>query len=126
MRRYTIGVNNTTKIVDVEAVGSNLFRVLIDGRLIDVTLEDHRDLAHSAVTPAVVPRGEVTHGELAGGAPQPPAASPPPTALRPSTPANASRAPVVSATQADAGRDKMTAQMPGVVLSVDVTVGAEV
>ena len=33
MRRYTISVNNTSKVVDVEAVGANLCRVQIDGRL---------------------------------------------------------------------------------------------
>ena len=67
MRRYTISVNNTTKVVDVEAVGANLYRVQIDGRLVDVTLDDHRDLAHSAITPAVVPLPEQTIGQIVAG-----------------------------------------------------------
>ena len=54
MRRYTITVNEKTRVIDVEAVGANLFRVHMDGRLVDVTLEDHRDLQHSApITPGV-------------------------------------------------------------------------
>ena len=67
MRRYTISVNNTTKVVDVEAVGANLFRVQIDGRLVDVTLDDHRDLAHSAITPAVTAVPEATIGQVSTG-----------------------------------------------------------
>lgn len=46
MRRYTLTVNDSTKVIEIEAVEANLFRVQIDGRLVDVTLEDHRDLAH--------------------------------------------------------------------------------
>jgi biotin carboxyl carrier protein len=120
VRRYTIGINDTTKIVDVEAVGANEFRVQIDGRLIDVTLEDHRDLAHSAITPAMVPRAEITHGSLAG---EEPVAQP--AQQRPRQPADATNAPVANPTQ-PVDRDQMTAPMPGVILSIDVTTGAEV
>ncbi len=52
MRRYTITVNDTAKVVDVEALGADTFRVQLDGRLVDVRLEDHRDLAWEApITP---------------------------------------------------------------------------
>lgn len=128
MRRYTIGINDTTKVVDVEAVGANLFRVQIDGRLVDVTLEDHRDLAHSAVTPAVVPREERTVGDVAAGAAADAPATPAPSGKapaplqRPTSPANAASAPVSSTTQ-PVGRDTMTAPMPGAILSVSVAVG---
>ena len=30
MRRYTLTVNDSTKVIDVEAVGANLFRVQMD------------------------------------------------------------------------------------------------
>ena len=114
MRRYTITVNDSTKVIDVEAVGANLFRVQVDGRLVDVTLEDHRDLAHSAVTPAITPR-------TALAAPAP--AAPPATTL-----AGAPAAAVVSAADSPgAGRlDRMTAPMPGVVLSLEKEAGASV
>ena len=123
MRRYTIGINHNSLIVDVEAVGANLFRVQIDGRLVDVTLEDHRDLAHSAVTPAVTPRAEVTHGALVGDAPTPSRAPEP--SERPTSPSNASSAPASGAVQ-PANRDKMTAPMPGAILSIAVSAGAAV
>lgn len=125
MRRYTISVNDTTKVLDVEAVGANSFRVQIDGRLVDVTLEDHRDLAHSAVTPLVTPRHTT---QVASPAPPPgspvaddaravPAAAPP----------AAGGGPAPAPPSAGQGaRDKMTAPMPGVILSVDVGVGARV
>lgn len=59
MRRYTVTVNDHPLVVDVEAVGANLFRVQLDGRLVDVVLDDHRDLAHSPITPALTPRAEL-------------------------------------------------------------------
>ena len=129
MRRYTISVNNTSKVVDVEAVGANLFRVQIDGRLVDVTLDDHRDRAHSASTPAVTPRA-------GAAAPAAPAASAPvasdapaPAATAPTqgaAPAASGGAPRAAAAAGGGGRDKMTAPMPGVILTVDTAVGASV
>ena len=74
MRRYTVTVNDHPLVVDVEAVGANLFRVQLDGRLVDVVLDDHRDLAHSPITPALTPRAE---------------SSPPPAAPPSSPPAGA-------------------------------------
>lgn len=133
MRRYTISVNNTTKVVDVEAVGANLYRVQLDGRLVDVTLDDHRDLAHSAITPAVTAVPEPTIGQLVvaggdveaikAGLPQPG------TPAAPAASGAATGRPAPSAAPAGGGgggRDKMTAPMPGVILSVDTTVGASV
>lgn len=127
MRRYTISVNNTSKVVDVEAVGANLFRVQIDGRLVDVTLDDHRDLAHSAITPAVTPRA-------ASAAPAAPTASAPLASDAPAASATAQGAapaasgggPRAAAAAGGGGRDKMTAPMPGVILTVDTAVGASV
>lgn len=115
MRRYTITVNDSTKVIDVEAVGANLFRVQVDGRLVDVTLEDHRDLAHSAVTPAITPRP--TQGAVD---------TPGPSAT---TLAGAPAAAVAGGPGSGpgAGRlDKMTAPMPGVVLSLEKEVGSSV
>ena len=77
--------------------------IVADGRLVDVVLDDHRDLAHSPITPALTPRAE---------------SSPPPAAPPSSPPAGAAPSGPV--------RNKLTAPMPGVVLSVDTTVGAEV
>lgn len=115
MRRYTITVNGTQKVVDVEAVGADLFRVRLDGRLVDVSLDDHRDLAHSAVTPAIQARQRV--------APAPVASAPAASAPAASAPA---AAPVAPGGAKGGARDKMTAPMPGVILSVDVAPGASV
>ena len=118
MRRYTITVNDTEKVVDVEAVGANLFRVQIDGRLVDVELDDHRDLAHSAITPSV---------QVRAAAAPPPAASPsrPAPAAGSAAPAASAPAPRAAA-PAGGSRDKMTAPMPGVILTVGVAAGASV
>lgn len=121
MRRYTLTVNDTTMVIDVEAVGADLFRVQLDGRLIDVQLDDHRDLAHSAVTPAVTPRASepVLPSAPVSAVPATETASPSaapsgqvPAATRPGTPSG--------------GRDKVTAPMPGVILTLAVQPGASV
>lgn len=118
MRRYTITVNDQPLVVDVEAVGADLFRVQLDGRLIDVTLEDHRDLAHSPVTPGLTP----WPGTAPAPAPSPSAA--PPASSGTSAPAR--RPATGDAPKTASARDKLTAPMPGVVLSIDTTVGATV
>ncbi|MFP5415774.1 MAG: biotin/lipoyl-containing protein [Actinomycetes bacterium] len=127
MRRYTISINDTQKVVDVEAAGANLFRVQIDGRLIDVTLDDHRDLAHSAITPAVTPRVSATRATTAASAPPIAAGTPAPaTAGTPVPPGGSPAASVAGAAPKGGGRDKMSAPMPGVILTVDTAVGASV
>lgn len=119
MRRYTLTIGDARKVVDVEATGTDTFRVQIDGRLVEVRLDDHRDLAHSAVTPAITPRTT----------PQPlptrdDAANPAPT------PSSAPVAPAAStgsaASAGSGGRDKLTAPMPGVILSIEASVGQSV
>ncbi|MBK8446739.1 MAG: acetyl-CoA carboxylase biotin carboxyl carrier protein subunit [Micropruina sp.] len=116
MRRYTLTVNDSTKVIEVEAVGTNLFRVLVDGQLVDVTLDDHRDLAHSAVTPAITPRTVPTE--------RPPVTPTAAAAGTAAAPTPAVRA--VGASGGGAGLNRMTAPMPGVVLRIDGAVGAQV
>lgn len=106
MRRYTITVNDTTKVIDVEAAGANLFRVQVDGRYLDVTLDDHRDLAHGPVSPAIAVRA-------AGPAPE---ATPPPSvaaAAPAAAPSSGAPAAVRPAPSAGGAKDKLTAPMPG-------------
>ena len=133
MRRYTITVNDTAKVIDVEAVGANLFRIQVDGRLVDVELTDHRDLGHGSITPAVHTRAPAPGARTTPAAPTQtptPTASGPAGGLAPRTAGAASGAPAGSHTAAPAsgggGRDKMTAPMPGVILSVGIAVGATV
>ncbi len=112
MRRYTLSVNDQPKVIDVEAVGANLFRVKVDGRLINVTLEDHRDMAHTApITPSIYP----TDPQQAAAVGE---ASSAPAPRR-----EAARGPDKAG---GASPNKMTAPMPGVILSVTTTVGAKV
>ena len=125
MRRYTISVNNTSKVVDVEAVGANLFRVQIDGRLVDVTLDDHRDLAHSAITPAVTPRAVTSVASPAAATASAPDATAG-TRVAPAPATSVPSAPAAAPAGGGGARDKMTAPMPGVILTIDTTVGAAV
>jgi len=127
MRRYTITVNDTTKVIDGESAGANLFRVQLVGRLIDVTLEDHSDLAHSAITPAVTPRVVVAPDAVAA-APAPAAAGPAAAAASAPKAAPAASAPVAGKAPAGGGSalGMLTAPMPGVILTVETKVGAKV
>jgi len=101
MRRYTITVNDTTKVIDVESAGANLFRVQLVGRLIDVTL---------------------------AAAPAPAAAGPAAAAASAPKAAPAASAPVAGKAPAGGGSalGKLTAPMPGVILTVETKVGAKV
>lgn len=113
MRRYTLTVNDQPKVIDVEAVGANLFRVKVDGRLINVTLDDHRDMAHLApITPSIPASGPARM--QAGAAPVASAS----VAPRREAPAEPEKGGVTL--------DKLTAPMPGVILSVITSVGAQV
>ncbi|HRL48600.1 MAG TPA: acetyl-CoA carboxylase biotin carboxyl carrier protein subunit [Propioniciclava sp.] len=126
MRRYTITVNDTAKVVDVEALGADTFRVQLDGRLVDVRLEDHRDLAWEApITPAIqARRTAATHGTAVVADPPPVASTAAPAAA--SAPAAAPARAAAPAAAGGGGRDKLTAPMPGVILTIDTTVGTSV
>lgn len=128
MRRYTITVNDTTRVIDVEELTADTYRVQIEGRFVDVRLDDHRGLAHAAIAPTVeVRRGAVP---AAPGAPAPQAAHAARAAAAASGPA-APAAPAAPgagvAPAASGGRaDRMTAPMPGVLLEVRTSVGDRV
>ena len=126
MRRYTITVNDTAQVVDVEALGADTFRVQLDGRLVDVRLEDHRDLAWEApITPAIqARRTAATHGTAVVADPPPVASTAAPAAA--SAPAAAPARAAAPAAAGGGGRDKLTAPMPGVILTIDTTVGTSV
>ncbi len=114
MRRYTITVNNTPHVIDVEEVTASSFRVSYDGRAIDVRLEDHHDLAQAVIAPTLEVRESVRPVQ-----PTPTIPVPLPHARMPST---ADAAPVPG----QAPLAHLTAPMPGVVLSVDTAAGAQV
>lgn len=112
MRRYTVRINDTDHILDVEELARDTFAVrLADGRLVDVMLTDHQDLAQAVITPQLEighPRAatEVARPVSAGRSEAPAAAVPRPAPGR-------------------AGRS-VTSPMPGVILSIEVAVGTKV
>ncbi|MFZ1410823.1 MAG: biotin/lipoyl-containing protein [Micropruina sp.] len=115
MRRYSVRINDTDHVIDVEELARDTFTVhLADGRLIDVVLTDHQDLAQAVIAP---------HLEI--GQPRPAIAAPPVADLPPAatTGARTSRRPV---TGRASGAKSVIAPMPGVVISVEVSAGATV
>lgn len=117
MRRYTVTVNGTEHVIDVDELTADTFQVKIDAQSIEVRLADHADLAQAAITPIVEPRS-VTQPRAIDTPTAAPAA-PPRASARPASPS----APVGA--NSDAAHI-MTAPMPGVVLSIDASVGATV
>jgi glutaconyl-CoA decarboxylase len=117
MRRYTVRINDTDHVLDVEELARDTFTVhLADGRLVDVLLTDHQDLAQAVIAP------QLEIGHVRQGAPVP--SSQP--AVRSSTadhPAATSDRP---APPRRGGGRTVTSPMPGVILSIDVAVGAVV
>src|SRR5450756_43453 len=112
MRRYTVRINDTDHILDVEEMARDTFTVhLADGRLVDVMLTDHQDLAQAVITP-----------QLESGRPR--AA----TEVTPPASAGHSEAPEVAVRRPAPGRAgrSVTSPMPGVILSIEVAVGTTV
>lgn len=109
MRRYTVEVNGTEHVIDIEEDSANAFRVHIGGEIVDVHLTDHQDLAQALITPHVAPgRAHV-------------AATAPVKVTPRAAPSGAAVARPVAPTAGDPGTH--TAPMPGVVLSIAVAPG---
>lgn len=52
MRRYTIRIDRADHVLDVEELSADTFAVrLADGRRIEVSLTEHRDVAGAAIGP---------------------------------------------------------------------------
>lgn len=112
MRRYTVRINDIDHILDVEELARDTFAVrLADGRLVDVMLTDHQDLAQAVITPQL----EIGHPRAAT------------EVVHPVTPERAA-APVAAGHSGPgrAGGRSVTSPMPGVVLSLEVAVGTKV
>jgi len=136
MRRYTITVNDVTRVIDVEELTADTYRVRLDGRFVDVRLDDHRGLAHAAIAPTVeaarTARPEAPESLGAGPLPGPAPDASVLAATASAATASAGGVPEAPATRpapaaSGGGRtDRMTAPMPGTILSVLTAAGASV
>ena len=116
MRHYDIRINETDYALDVEEIAHDTFTVhLEDGQLVDVRLRDHQDLAQAQISPQIEARRVAA-----------PAARQLPSPVSHELPAPRPAAPPVRRSAPAGGASAMTAPMPGVVLSVDVSTGAHV
>lgn len=127
MRRYTLRINDTEHVLDVEELAAGTFNVhLEDGRLIDVVLTDHQDLAQAVITPQITP--QITSQVETGPVPTRSTGARPPASTgrrEQGPPAGAVTSARRSATpRGGAGGQQLTAPMPGVILGIEVAVGA--
>ncbi|NTV63841.1 MAG: acetyl-CoA carboxylase biotin carboxyl carrier protein subunit [Oscillochloris sp.] len=116
MRRYILTVDGRRFEIDVDELGAESFRVLLDGNAYEITLESAEELNRPAVTPMV---------EGFPSQAQAPALLPVATAAPPSPTPRPSAAPVAPPPPAT-GRGVLSAPMPGTVLSVEVSPGQPV
>lgn len=114
MQRYTVRINGRDITVDVGEKGPDRFVVALGNRKLDVELVDRVDLMEASITPAIeVPdAATVTAGEPL------PVAAPSTEGLRP---IGARPGP-----PAASSTSLLTAPLPGVIASVDVSPGARV
>ena len=111
MRRYTVRIDETEHVLEVEETTADTFTVhLGDGRSVGVVLTDHQDLAQAVIGPEIEVRARPVTGPPAVRAERAPAAAAANVPRRPSGPPGGN----------------LTAPMPGVIISVDVAVGATV
>jgi len=106
MRRYTLNINSTEFVVDVQEAGADKFDVVVGGESYAVTLSG--DQAAVAAAPAAVA------APVAAPAAAAPAAAAP------------AAAPAVRKPAAGAGKGGIKAPMPGVILEVSVKAGDKV
>ena len=106
MRRYTLNINSTEFVVDVQEAGADKFDVVVGGETYAVTLSG--DQAAVAAAPAAA-------------APAPVAAAPAPAAA-----AAPAAAPAARKAAPAAGKGGIKAPMPGVILEVSVKSGDKV
>lgn len=128
MRRYTINVNGTEHVIDVDEISNDQFEVHIEGQSLLVGMVDHHDMTRTEIAPTMqvgrtapavasapvardIPAAETTQAPAATGRPAQPSGTP---SARPAAVGGAAAA------------NLMTAPMPGVVLTISATVGASV
>ncbi|MGV1004726.1 MAG: biotin/lipoyl-containing protein [Candidatus Nanopelagicales bacterium] len=129
MRRYTIKIDDTEHVLDVEEVGSDTFSVqLAGGRLVEVRLIADQDIAAELVTPGgiQVPAADQATAPLTVPHTPPGPADPDSPAGPAVIAAPAPRSPRPAGHPHLAGQDVLSAPMPGVVLSVAVVPGQAV
>ncbi|XVX19896.1 biotin/lipoyl-containing protein [Actinomycetota bacterium] len=143
MRRYTISVGEQAYVIDVEEESADTFRVQLDGRSLIVRVDDHEDLAQAAISPELEVIDPTTTSGYAAGSPPAPAgasaggpgagasaavgagATGGAAATTRHTP-SAARGPAARRAGGAGDPGTLSAPMPGVVLSVDTSVGTVV
>ncbi len=122
MRRYTVRINETEHAIDVEELAADTFTVhLDDGRLIDVVLTDHQDLAQATIAPEIEAgqgRAAPTPGSMT---PVTKAGRVVPTHATVDAPPRRSSPP-----RGAGGGSSVTAPMPGVIVGIEVAAAATV
>jgi biotin carboxyl carrier protein len=117
MRRYTIEVDATTYVVDVQELAADRFQVVVGDAIFEVRLAADEDLAEATITPAILPihlPPAATREQAARATPT--GAPVPQAAVRPRHPAAAH----------NSGYAELVAPLPGTIVSIAVAPGERV
>jgi glutaconyl-CoA decarboxylase len=117
VRRYTVEVGGRVRVLDVDELSAERFRVVVDGQELEVRLRSAEDVAEAVISPEIVPHAP--HTSTTAFRPLPAAALP---ALRTTSP------PPLAAPPALPGEDAafVRAPMPGGIVGVRVQAGDRV
>ena len=114
MRRYTVEVGGRVRVLDVDELTFDRFRVVVDGQDLEVRLRRAEDVAEAVISPEIVPHTPATPFRPlpAAALPELRSTAPPPLATPPPLP----------------GEDvaDVRAPMPGGIVAVRVTAGDRV
>ncbi len=118
MRRYTVEVGGRVRVLDVDELTFDRFRVVVDGQELEVRLRSAEDVAEAVISPEIVPRAPLVSATAAfrplpaAALPELRSTAPPPLAAPPPLP----------------GEDvaEVRAPMPGGIVGVRVKAGDRV
>ena len=113
MRRYTVEVAGRVRVLDVDELAADRFRVVVDGQELEVRLKSAEDVSETVISPEIVPQAPRTATSVFR--PRPPEALPP---LRDTAPP-----PLAGAGPAGEASRDVRAPMPGGIIGVRVQAG---
>jgi biotin carboxyl carrier protein len=114
VRRYTVEVGGRVRVLDVDELAADRFRVVVDGQELEVRLRRAEDVAEAVISPEIVPHvaAEAFRPRPAASLPELRSTAPPPLAPPPEHPGDSTT--------------EVRAPMPGSIVGVRVQPGDRV
>lgn len=121
MRRYTLSINGREHVVEVDEITADTFQVKVGDQVVDVSLTGEEGLTQAQITPEIEARPTGKQHPASAVVTSTPKTTNVPSQALGTRPENLPRPP-----RGASRATTLTAPMPGVVISVETTVGAQV